>query len=168
MRAEREERGPAVAGAGRLAAYRKQQPRPDLDYRHARIYPGQPIRKHQCRNPGRAGKCHPGRREAAGPFKDWMPSFHFSVSKFSAAPPNYFVIYLGPATLLPLAWIPPPPFPLFAFERQIERGVPRTGPRNSPLVSLASCFLHAAIAATIRSPDGADCTAQPPSPAAAG
>lgn len=149
----REAERPACDRGGRLAAYRKHRSRLDADYGNAGRDPGQPIRGHQCRNPGRAGKCHPGRREAAGPFKDLMPSFHFSVRKFSAAPPQIFIIYLGPATLLPFAWIPryplaPPISPFLRRSRRLKEAFPRTGPRNlPPAFPGVSCFLHAALTA---------------------
>lgn len=144
-----EQRGRPVTGGGRLAAYRKQETKPDRHYRHARIYPGQPIRSHQCRNPGRPGKCHPGRREAAGPFKDWMPSFHFSVLKFSPAPPNYLLF----TSARPLFWLSsgsppkashtPLPPPFSPSSAGLKKGFPRIGPRNFPLLSpglvLVSC-----------------------------
>lgn len=133
---EGEERGRPVTGGGRLAAYRKQDTRPDVAYRHARIYPGRPIRGHQCRNPGRAGKCHPGRREAAGPFKDWMLSFHFSVLKFSPAPPNYLNIYLGPAFLSgsrldPPTASPPPLTPFLPSSARLKRAFLGSAPGTS-------------------------------------
>lgn len=66
------------------------------DYPPAKHVSLQPIRRPDYRNPCLSGKCRIGLRASGGPFKDLMPSFHFSRV--------WRLYYLGPA--LPVLCFP--------------------------------------------------------------